>query len=379
MKKRILSLSLAIIMVCMCVESVHAEKIKMKQVYVPEKQVSIAFPENYITFEKEDTDIDPRLAAEGITLNGMKNMSNKYVGIFIFAFPPDFDGDLNVAIADTAGISSLAKLDPVTLSMLEVAVEKQATSTGMKLLSLEKVQIGENLFFVSKVHKNDLNMDCLQYMTVVDEQTISITLTRSYISDEAQDMLKQMMEASTFSKHAAGAAESKEGSQVSTGGNAGLRPEYYDEELGIHIVIPDGWEQLNLSKERQTLRMKMGRIDEPYCLILYSAKDLWGSLTNAQKTALGVTMRSGLDPLADNVDFMASLLGMSKSEVEMRKYAGKSYTMMTVTDDSPFGGKINVFTASTLKNGYLVIYQLYDLTNKYPDSFGSVLEGVYYD
>ena len=84
-------------------------------------------------------------------------------------------------------------------------------------------------------------------------------------------------------------------------------------------------------------------------------------------------------PMSRTIEFMASLLGMSKSEVEMRKYAGKSYTMMTVTDDSPLGGKINVFTASTLKNGYLVIYQLYDLTNKYPDSFDSVLEGVYYD
>lgn len=161
--------------------------------------------------------------------------------------------------------------------------------------------------------------------------------------------------------------------------NVNKGPEYYDEELGIHIAIPDGWEQLNLSKERQMLRMKMGRIDEPNCIIMYAVNDLWESLTDVQKTALGATIRSDLDSFALDVSIMASLLGKDKSEVELRKYAGKSYTIASINQDTPFGGTVDVLTASTIKNGYLVIYQLYDLSSNYPDSFDSVLEGVYYD
>lgn len=379
MKKKTTGLILSILMICLCVAGVHGETIKMKQVYVPEKQVSIAFPEDYITFEKEDTDLDPRLAAEGITLTGMKGLFNKYVGIYIYAFPPDFDGDLNVSIADVAGISSLAKLDQITLDLMRNTYEKQFSGIGMKLLSREDVQIGDNLFFVGKVHKTTQNMDCLQYMTIVDEQTISITLTRSSISAEAEDMLKQMVTASIFNKHTVGATEPTEASQNSTDGNANSGSEYYDEELGIHFAIPDGWERLNLSKERQMSRMKMSRIDEPNCMILYGASDLWGNLTDDQKTALGATTKTDLDPLADNVALMALMLGKNQSEVELRKYAGKSYTMMTITQDTPLGGTIDVFTASTLRNGYLVIYQLYDLTNNYPNSLDAVLESVYYD
>ena len=379
MKKNMISLSLAILIVCLCIAGVHAETIKMKQVYVPQKQVSIAFPENYITFEKEDAELDPRLAAEGITLAGMRGLFNRYEGIFIFAFPPDFDGDLNVAISEADGISSLTALDQTSLNLLRNTYEKQFSGFGINLLSMEIAQIGDNLFFVSKVHKTMENMNCLQYMTIVDEQAISISLTRNTISDETEDMLKQMVGASIFSKHVARATESKEASLASRGENSNIGLEYYDEELGIHFAIPEGWEQLNLSKNRQTLRMKMSRIDDPYCMILYAANDLWESLTDAEKNALGVAVGSDLDLLADDVEMMALLLGKDKSEVKLRKCAGKSYTMMTITKDTPVGGKIDCYVAATLKNGYLVMYQLYDLTKKYPDSLDSILESVYYD
>ena len=378
MKKRI-GLCFIAFVICMCLACAHAETIKMKQVYVPEKQVSIAFPEEYITCEKEDTDLDPRLAAKGITLAGVKSLFSQDGGFFIYAFPPDFDGDVNVTIADTAGLSSFAKLDRTALDMLKDTYGKQISGLGGELLSIEDVQIGDNLFFVIKTHKTAQNMDCFQYVTIVDEQAITITLTRSAITEEVEDMLRQMVEASTFNKHAAEAAGSKNASRASGGENVNTGLEYYDEELGIHIVIPDGWEQLNMSKERQTLRMKMGRIDEPYCMILYAANDLWGSLSAAQKTALGIITESDLDQLASNAEIMAAMLGKDKSEVELRTYAGKNYTMTTMTGDTPLGGTIDIFTATTIRDGYLVIYQLYDLTNKYPDSLDAVLENVYYD
>ena len=207
MKKSMISLFLIIFITCLCIGDIHAETIRMKQVYVPEKQVSIAFPEYYITCEKEDTELDTRLVAEGITLTGMKNLFKKYNSIYIYGFPPDFDGDLNVAISYTPGVSSLAELDQITLNLLRNSYEKQLSGAEIKLLSREEVQIGDNLFFVGKIHKTDLNMDCIQYMTIVDEQTISITLTCGNISAEREDMLKQMVEASTFNKHIAGEVE----------------------------------------------------------------------------------------------------------------------------------------------------------------------------
>ena len=210
MKKSMISLFLIIFITCLCIGDIHAETIRMKQVYVPEKQVSIAFPEYYITCEKEDTELDTRLVAEGITLTGMKNLFKKYNSIYIYGFPPDFDGDLNVAISYTPGVSSLAELDQITLNLLRNSYEKQLSGAEIKLLSREEVQIGDNLFFVGKIHKTDLNMDCIQYMTIVDEQTISITLTCGNISAEREDMLKQMVEASTFNKHIAGEVEPTE-------------------------------------------------------------------------------------------------------------------------------------------------------------------------
>lgn len=203
MKKSMISLFLIIFMISLGIEGIHAETIRMKKVYIPEKQVSIAFPEDYITCEKEDTVLDPRLAAEGITMIGMKNLFKKYDGIYIYGFPPDFDGDLNVAISDTPGVSSLAKLGQLTLGALRHTYENQFSGSGIQLLSKEDIWIGDNLFFVGKIHKTAQNVDCIQYMTIVDEQTISITLTCNAISAEMEDMLKQMVESSTFNKHVA--------------------------------------------------------------------------------------------------------------------------------------------------------------------------------
>ena len=148
---------------------------------------------------------------------------------------------------------------------------------------------------------------------------------------------------------------------------------YHDQEVGINFIIPSGWEEKPLSAERELVKMKMSPMKDDAVTIMYGWGDLWGGISSADKSAMGISSREDLDSWID-AELVAYMFGVDAKDVETRTISGLQYGICTISTNSAFTTDSTV--AITIKNGYLIMFQLYDIYGHYQDIFDAVLESV---
>lgn len=375
-KKSISVLLVVILCVSSIVSAVAAEKMKM--VPIPEKGVVIAAPESYIIFRQGDTELDSRLIPIGLSANDLSSAMAPN-NVYLYIFHPEFKCDVNVVVTDSSGISSLAVFDDDLLGSLLDMYREQFEQMGV---TVEKndVRRNGNLAFIrswGKVQQSN-GQGMLQYLTVVDSQSIVFTLANydGPITDEDEKLLEQIVMSSELSKQSNTSTVSH-----SIEDDMPNLDYYHDAETGFNFIIPNGWEQRNLSKERQTIKMKMAPIDVDYeASIMFGWNDLWSEIPDSSKSQWGVSSRRDLDSWA-TADMFAALFDVAEKDVTVQNYGGIDFGLAWVKQDTALGINIDAYCAVTIKNGYAIYFYLYDLNknNKYIDVFTKVLDSIYLD
>ncbi len=152
---------------------------------------------------------------------------------------------------------------------------------------------------------------------------------------------------------------------------------YRDQETGTYFIIPLGWEQKELSKERQMMKMKMSPIDNPSASIMFSCQDLYGLLSTSQRNEMGLKTRQDTDSLLD-AEMLAAMLDLDEKNISMRNTSDATFGICFVKQTS-LGLTYDMKIAITIKNGYMIMFQMMDLYENYQDVFESVVDSVYFN
>ncbi len=152
---------------------------------------------------------------------------------------------------------------------------------------------------------------------------------------------------------------------------------YHDQKTGTHFMIPVGWEEKELSQEREIIKMKMSPINDDVVSIMFGWQDFWDALSVSQRNGLGLKSRKDLDSLLD-AEILSLMFDVDEKDVEMRTVSGTVFGFGTVSQTTA-GLTMDMRVAITIHNGYLIVFQMADLYNNYGDIFDSVLESVYFN
>ncbi len=243
---------------------------KMKMVSIPERGISIAVPESYITFERGDQTLDSRLGALGLSENEWRETMQTN-GIYLYVFSPDLQKNINVVVNDNSGFESIGYMTDDFLSTFIDLLKEQFEDIGARV---EKSDI--------KRYKDMAYIRCwldgtqvtgqysLQYLTLIDSQAIVITVSRNNqkITSEDEELLDQMIKSSQLTKNTKPTSVSKPIEDDMPNANY-----YHDTTVGLSFVIPNGWEENPLSQERNILKMKMSPRDGSAAYMTYGWED----------------------------------------------------------------------------------------------------------
>ena len=152
MKNRSTCLIIAMLLCFFCVlENAISESDALKYVSIQDKQISIAVPERFIVFERNDTILDKRLVGYGFTKSGLQE-AMKQNSVFLYAFDPDLTYDINVVVTESDVVSSLDLFDDSFLLSILDGYEAMYESAGLKVIkqSIYQTSKGIKLF----IHKS---------------------------------------------------------------------------------------------------------------------------------------------------------------------------------------------------------------------------------
>jgi hypothetical protein len=175
----------------------------MKYVYIPDKQISIAVPEDLITFEINDTVLDQRLIEYGITKDALLE-AMKENGTYMYIIDPDLAYDINIVAEDYGEMTSLSFFNDSYLDSLLDGYQEMYEIEGMKVVerSVYQTAKGIKLLRMKEVVTADPSQKMLQVIAVEDNQAIVVTLTTytGIISKENERLMETIAEYSSFKK-----------------------------------------------------------------------------------------------------------------------------------------------------------------------------------
>ena len=378
MKNRSACLIIAMLLCAFCVlNNAVSETIAMTYVNIPDKQISIAVPERFITFERNDAVLDKKLIEYGFTKSGLQE-AMKQNSVYLYAFDPDLTYDINVVVTESDVVSSLDLFDDSLLLSILDGYKEMYENTGLKVIkqSIYKTSKGIKLFRVQGELTTNPNQKMLQVMAVEDNQTIVITLTiyNGVISKENERLIEMIAENSSFSK---GTGKTGEITQVED--EVPNLNYYYNKEARIHFIIPQGWEERNLSQEREFLKFKMSPVDDDYATsIMFGCKDLWNMFPEATRKSWGIYSRSDMDSLLDE-EMLAALAGVDTKDIKMVSYDGTTFGICDIKQDNDLGLDLKFTCALSIHDGCFIQFQMYDLKGMYINTFETILNSAYFD
>lgn len=154
---------------------------------------------------------------------------------------------------------------------------------------------------------------------------------------------------------------------------------YHYDEANMYFIIPNGWEERPLSQERKVIKMKMSPIDDKLATsIMFGCEDMWSMIPEKTRKSWGLYSREDLDAMMDS-ELLATMADLDATDIKMVTYAGIQYGICIIEQNSGIGITIKQKYALTIKNGYFVMFQMYDPDSIYNNIFETVLNSVSFD
>lgn len=364
MSKKTASLILALFFSFFGIKAFASEASNLKLIDIPEKGVSIAVPNTFACFCLSDEDLSEKFQAlgmDGAAIVEEMRLSN----IYLYAFHPEFNSMINVVVTESESIRSLDDLeDDFILSFFsDDGTETKSTKLVKEDLYKSK---GKKYVFSQMDSIENPDLKAIQLTSIEDNQLIIITMTKynGIKEDEDIQLLKDIVDNSQLAK------------------DENHKPQnsnyYYFKEAGIHFLIPDGWQEKDLLKERQFVRFKMSPLmDGSTETILFSYQDIWSKLPASAKLSLGVLSRKDLDAKLD-AELIKMLLDTSEIDVIFEQHSGLKFGIFDYTQTIS-GLTSTSKTAFTIVDGGVIMFAMYDLNKKYDAVFNEVLDSIFFD
>ena len=366
-----------------------------KTVYIQEKKISVMLPDGFEAITLETT--ESPLFDKNAIANAQEIM--KANGNYLDAFNPETNREITANVSDSI-ISSMNYLSDKDIEDTIVSVfEKQGKDKGLTLTKHELIKEGNTKMLKTWGHVNHAEgaYDILQYGTIIDNQSVWITLM-SYdgsITKADESLLDEIWQKADLIKHEEYSSDNNaSGSRQST--------LYTDKDSNFSFEIPAGWEEVPLNQKRNYVKTKIapnGNMNA--ACILYSQTDMLSQVSTLDKLVYRINSRKDLDAvLIEELDNALEEQSVWSSEPETNEYHFLKFASdlnLRITEKKEFNGmpyyigqsssQIDVLDgvmsfetdslyAIIVHNGYgiMIGYQDFSQNQKYKNDYEDVIK-----
>ncbi len=150
---------------------------------------------------------------------------------------------------------------------------------------------------------------------------------------------------------------------------------YIDSGTGMEFMVPVGWKETSLSKEREHSKAMFVTDKDSELSIIYGYYDVWNELSEEEKSEKS---RGDINMSSFSAIDLSILLNTTTTKIEKTAYAGKKYYRLE-TYSRKNGTDYTTTTLYHVANGYVYQFSFSGKrTNQYYQDFESLLQSVNY-
>ena len=148
------------------------------------------------------------------------------------------------------------------------------------------------------------------------------------------------------------------------------KTEYQDSESDLTFLLPDGWQDKELSQEREFLDAKFVKDAD---VLIYGSTDIWDFLTDEEKISFG--SRTSIDNSFFSKSDIAETMGVDETEVSVVTYGGNSFYNLTLNSSMDLYGYEIAYSSDVMviiNNGWMYQFQYSGDGDDFDDILNSI-------
>lgn len=366
-KKRILQIGILVVSLCsFLVLPVYAASSKYA---IPELDLTISIPDDYDVFTLNMSSNDPLFSVYGTT-KAEVNTQFANSSIYLNAISTIHNDEIVVTMTDSP-LANLNGMGDTALITLASALVDEYAKYGITVTDYDVYHHNQLTFIQVYFHDTEKTVYGLQFYTVSNEQAMNFTL-RSYegsISSSQENTICTIVDSIRLN-YEVEAAPTVEASPAF---------QYTDKDTGVIFTVPDGWNKVALSEQRNYLDTMFESVEDPGLAIIYGSTDLWSELPSSERA--GYSRANFSSDLFTKQD-VADMFSTSKYLVDDITYGGVHYfKVVTKTEKEVLGLKVPITMTQVFRveNGWGYTFQFGgDESSPYYSDFISLIESAKY-
>lgn len=337
---------------------------------VPEMDLSLTVPSDYLVFSRGTDKNDPALSALDISWEELLDKLSER-NIYLNAVRPDGSEEIVVTMSES-DIRDLNGMGDTAMQMLASSFQDGYAEAGYSITAYDIYRHSQLEFIRIFFHSTDKTTYCLQYYTVYNGQTMNFTL-RSYgapISGTQEKTMGKIVDSIHLNHY------------VPAEKTAGETPAFThrDPDNGTTFTVPANWTTQELSEEEEAagVDVQFSCAEDPGLMIVYLSADLMEELPFYGKLFLN---RETVEALSASV--IAELpqkYGALESSLHKKTYNGSEYDIFTIPYTAEvYGAAFSVIAtvAVHIENGWIHMFLfLGETTNPHYPEFEQLLSSV---
>ena len=365
MKKCLMILTLLSLMMGLAIPAQAASDLHI----IPEMELSLAIPSEYLIFTRHMDQDDPLLSDYGFSLDGL--MEELVAGnIYLNAVDPDGNEEIVVTMEENI-ISEFNGLGETSLLMLASTLKDGYEEYGISVSSYDIYHHPQLEFIRIYFNTTDKTSYGLQYYTIYGGQAMNFTM-RSYegpISGSQERTIQNVVDSVELHFY------------VPTKTPVEETPAFVhtDPDTGTTFTVPANWSVQPFSKERDILDIQFSCAEDPALLIAYASNDIWSELSFFEKLFMS---REKTEDILSSTAQVAEEYGVPESSVSKMTYNGETYFIVEAPYTTDLYG--TSFTATVnqaihVEDGWMYMFNFYgDASNPHFDDFEKLLKSIEY-
>ena len=341
---------------------------------LPEVGIEIPIPSSYYVLTQNVQENDPALSCFGFSIEEWRSFASGN-GIYLDALDPYSYREIVVTLVEDSMLLDLNSLPNTAIDMLMDTFTDMYADAGITLYDYEVYQHSQAKFlklFLSRPN-GDSTIYSIQYSTLYNDRCVNITLHsfNGKTTTEDETFIKNIIDDTLF----IGDPVYTEQSNYSAG------VFYQDNESDVSFNLPENWEQIALSKDREILDAKFESVDDE-AVIMYGSIDVYellGSEKSGAKRADVDILNFTQDEIHELFDEAYGTANNTEQGLERLIINGTTF-YKGITHHTQDFISFDMTAVFTIKNGYFYLFEyMGGRENVHYDDFEYALESVKFE
>lgn len=341
-----------------------------KTYHLDELGMSVDFPTNYVVITQDENQVDSRVELYGLTKDGILSYMSSN-GLYLDAWDEKVDHEIVITMSECA-LENLNQIKGAALNLLISSLAESYETVGAECIKANACHINNNTYIKIYIKRNDDSKDAysLQYMTISYGKSICITMHSSSgeIDSSQETVMKKIVESVHF--------DMEQQSLEAVANTPSFV--YTDTETGLSFTVPENWEEIPMSEERNIIDAKFGYSAEGL-VIIYASGDIWAQLPEEEKKYysrddINNSIVTKADVAEMNECKESEVLKVTVGEMEYYKASTNKITEILGIDM-----ELNQTAYVRCENGYLYTFQFIgNCDNEHYNDFEELVASVVY-